>query len=113
MSRPSRHDEPMVETAVRLPLSLRDRLDEEADARGTSRNLILERAAVWLLKHLPPIEPVSATTKRVLEEGGTFYCLWEWQDGECPTHDRIHRCGLEDDHRGDPHACRCGSVMPS
>jgi hypothetical protein len=132
-NRRRRSEEPEVQTAVRFPESVHAQLAAVAEERATSINVLVEHAARWILDHLPPIEPVSLSTKRILEEGGTVFCLWEWQtEAECPVHGgRIHRCQYVDDHplggdevwrmsageatvvEGGPHACRCGSVMPS
>jgi predicted HicB family RNase H-like nuclease len=58
--RPRQYREDRVTTAVRLPEALHRRLTEEAEARDTSLNHLLVRAATYYLDHmLPPLGPVE------------------------------------------------------
>lgn len=56
MARPKVHQDARVTTAVRLPQHLYDRLRDEADARDTSVNHLLVKAAGFYLDRLPPLE---------------------------------------------------------
>ncbi len=54
MGRPGTHVEPRWATAFRLPVSLHERLRNEADLRLVSENLLVERAISDFLDRLPP-----------------------------------------------------------
>ncbi len=54
MGRPRTYLEPRRATAVRLPVSLHERLRSEADLRLVSANLLIERAISEFLDRLPP-----------------------------------------------------------
>ncbi|MHB8247065.1 MAG: hypothetical protein ACYDGN_17315 [Acidimicrobiales bacterium] len=56
MGRPRTYLEPRRATAVRLPVSLHERLRSEADVRLVSANLLIERAISEFLDRLPPAE---------------------------------------------------------
>lgn len=56
MGRHKVHREKRVATAVRLPESLHERLQREAEARDTSINHLLAKAANYYLDRLPPVE---------------------------------------------------------
>lgn len=56
MGRPRTYLEPRRTTAVRLPVSLHERLRVEADLRLVSANLLIERAISEFLERLPPAE---------------------------------------------------------
>lgn len=43
---------------VRIPKSLADRLNEEADRRVVGRDLLIEAAVKDFLKDLPPLDPI-------------------------------------------------------
>jgi predicted HicB family RNase H-like nuclease len=62
MPRPRTYLEVRRTTAVRLPVSLHDRLRTEADLRLVSANLLIERAISEFLDRLPPVE-VSAASR--------------------------------------------------
>lgn len=61
MGRPRSYDEPRRATAVRLPVSLHERLRAEADRRLVSANLLFEHAVRDFLDRLPPPEPGPGT----------------------------------------------------
>lgn len=50
--------EPRVTTAIRIPESLHRQLEETAEARDTSINHLLVKAASHYLSHLPPLDPI-------------------------------------------------------
>jgi predicted transcriptional regulator len=54
MGRPRIYDEPRIATAIRLPTSLRDELQEAATARDVSVNFLVTRAVADYLRRLPP-----------------------------------------------------------
>jgi predicted DNA-binding ribbon-helix-helix protein len=56
MGRPKTYTQPRVTTAVRLPEPLYRRLRDEADARDTSVNHLLVKAADYYLDRLPPVD---------------------------------------------------------
>lgn len=56
MSRTRVYDEPRVATAVRLPVSLRDRLQAVASERDVSVNLLVTRAVADYLRRLVPFD---------------------------------------------------------
>jgi hypothetical protein len=56
MGRPRTYFEPRRATAVRLPVSLYERLRGEADLRLVSANFLVERAVSEFLDRLPPVE---------------------------------------------------------
>jgi predicted transcriptional regulator len=62
MARPKLYDEVRVSTAVRLPVSLHQRLRRVASDRRVSANLIVERAVEEYLGRLPGVadEPQAA-----------------------------------------------------
>lgn len=56
--RPKQYAEDRVTTAVRVPLSLHVRLQDEANSRDTSINHLIVRATTYYLDHmLPPLGP--------------------------------------------------------
>ena len=56
--RPRQYTEERITTAIRVPLSLHRRLQEEAGVRDTSVNHLFLRAASYYLDHvLPPLGP--------------------------------------------------------
>jgi hypothetical protein len=60
--RPKQYLEERVTTAIRVPLSLHERLQQEADSRDTSINHLIVRATAYYLDHLlPPLGPPSGT----------------------------------------------------
>jgi hypothetical protein len=59
MGRPRTYAEELVETAVRLPLSVHKHLKDTALERGTSLNHLLILAATAYLAALPPLEPTG------------------------------------------------------
>lgn len=55
--RPKQYLEERVTTAIRVPISLHARLQEEAELRDTSINHLVVRAARYYLDHrLPPLD---------------------------------------------------------
>jgi len=54
MGRPRIYDERRVATAIRLPASLRDQLQEAATTRDVSVNFLVTRAVSEFLVRLPP-----------------------------------------------------------
>lgn len=57
MGRPKLHDEDLVVSFIRLPLSLRTRLQEAAEEREVSMNRLVESAVARYLDDLPPLGP--------------------------------------------------------
>lgn len=55
MARPRIYAEDRVQTAVRIPRSLHDRLAEEANAREIAVNLLIVNAIAEHLDNLPPV----------------------------------------------------------
>jgi hypothetical protein len=55
MARPKLYSEPRVATAIRLPASVRDELQEAASERDVSVNLLVTRAVCEYLRRLPPV----------------------------------------------------------
>jgi predicted HicB family RNase H-like nuclease len=55
MGRRKKYLEPRVTTAVRIPESLHRQLQETADARDTSVNHLIMKAARHYLANLPPL----------------------------------------------------------
>jgi predicted transcriptional regulator len=55
MGRPKVYDEPRIATAIRLPRSLRDQLQEAARERDVSVNLLVTRAVLDFLNRLPAL----------------------------------------------------------
>lgn len=53
MARPRTHNEPRVVAAVRLPVTVRDRLKEVAQERDVSVSYLVNRAVEELLASLP------------------------------------------------------------
>lgn len=51
-------------TALRLPDSLRERVQEVARERGTSFNHLVIRSLEFYLDHLPPLEPVAPRSEQ-------------------------------------------------
>ncbi len=54
MGRPTMYHEPRIATAIRLPASLRDELQDAAVARDVSVNFLVTRAVTKYLRRLPP-----------------------------------------------------------
>lgn len=54
MGRPRMYNEPRIATAIRLPVSLRDELQEAAVARAVSVNFLVTSAVSDYLRRLPP-----------------------------------------------------------
>jgi predicted HicB family RNase H-like nuclease len=55
MARPKLYDEERVQTNVRIPKSLHERLAEEAHSREIGVNLLIVNAITEYLDNLPPI----------------------------------------------------------
>ena len=53
--RPREHDEPLVNTAFRIPESLHERLKDAATERDVSMNRLVESAIRRHLDNLPPL----------------------------------------------------------
>ena len=64
MGRPRIYDEPRIATAVRLPVSLRDRLDTVATQREVSINYLVVRAVSDYLRRLPPPDTLERAPRR-------------------------------------------------
>lgn len=64
MSRPKLHNEPRINTAMRLPASLADRLRQEADARDVSISFLATRALEAYLDRLIPIDEFQQTKRK-------------------------------------------------
>ena len=62
MGRPRIYDERRVATAIRLPATLRDELQEAAAARDVSVNFLVTRAVAEFLTRLPPPGEPSPNT---------------------------------------------------
>jgi predicted HicB family RNase H-like nuclease len=58
MPRPKLYQEKRIPTAVRIPESLHRQLQEVADEREVSVNLIIVRAIEKHLEQLPPVDDV-------------------------------------------------------
>ena len=61
MGRPKRHLEPRVATAVRLPVTVHERLREAAEERQVSVNLLVEKAIDDYLARLVPVDELELT----------------------------------------------------
>ncbi len=60
MARPKKYTEERVTTAVRLPVSLHRRLQEEAEARDVSVNYLVTKAAARMIDSMDAAgEPVG------------------------------------------------------
>jgi predicted HicB family RNase H-like nuclease len=60
MARPKLYEEKRIPTAVRIPESLHRQLQEAAEEREISVNLLIVRAIKKHLEQLPPLEEVPA-----------------------------------------------------
>lgn len=60
MARPKVYVEDRVATAVRLPLSVHERLHAAASDRDVSANLLITRAVTEFLDRLPPLDATVA-----------------------------------------------------
>ena len=56
MARPKLYEERRIPTAVRIPESLHQRLQEAAEEREISVNLLIIKAIENHLEHLPPLD---------------------------------------------------------
>lgn len=71
MARPKLYSEPRVATAIRLPASVRDELQQAAAERDVSVNLLVTRAVCDYLRRLPPVGGwLAGETDQLRASGG-------------------------------------------
>jgi predicted transcriptional regulator len=63
MARPKKYEGARITTAIRIPEGLHSRLQDVAEARDTSINHLMVKAAAYYLDNvLRPLEPAAADT---------------------------------------------------
>jgi hypothetical protein len=68
--RPKQYVEDRVTTAIRVPVTLHERLQQEAERRDTSINHLMVRAAAYYLDHhLPPLGPADSESESSASAG--------------------------------------------